>query len=69
VALAVEDVREAASALRADGGCGEVPEPSFIPMVDTPTGGFTVLFLRDPNGAVVELVERPRGEMSRPTAP
>jgi catechol 2,3-dioxygenase-like lactoylglutathione lyase family enzyme len=69
IALAVDAAAEAAAALRADGRCGEVPEPTLIPMLDTPTGGFTVLFLRDPDGAVVELVERPRHEMTRPLEP
>ncbi|MEX5636855.1 hypothetical protein [Parafrankia sp. FMc2] len=46
-----------------------MPEPLFIPMLDTPTGGFTVLFLADPDGAVVELVERPRSQVRRPTEP
>lgn len=69
MALAVDDVHAAAGSLAADGGCSEVPEPSHMPMPDTPTGGFTVLFLSDPNGAVVELVQRPRNEMHRPMQP
>lgn len=67
IALAVEDVDEAAGALRALDP--ETPDPVFIPMVDTPTGGFTVLFLRDPDGTVVELVARPRSEVRRPLRP
>jgi hypothetical protein len=35
-------------------------------MPDTPTGGFTVLFMADPDGSVVELVERPRSTVRRP---
>jgi hypothetical protein len=46
-----------------------MPEPVHIPMPDTPTGGFTVLFLRDPDGVVVEFVHRPRSSVRRPTAP
>ncbi|HVV08174.1 VOC family protein [Amycolatopsis sp.] len=68
IALAVEDVREAHAALVRESGV-PVPEPLFIPMPDTPTGGFTVLFLADPDGAVVELVERPRSEVRRPLEP
>ncbi|SHN16306.1 VOC family protein [Cryptosporangium aurantiacum] len=67
IALAVDDVRAAHAVLaeRTDG----VPEPVFIPMPDIPTGGFTVLFLADPDGAVVELVERPRSAVRRPVLP
>jgi hypothetical protein len=38
-------------------------------MEDTPTGGFTVMFLTGPDGAVVELVSRPRSEVRRPLEP
>jgi catechol 2,3-dioxygenase-like lactoylglutathione lyase family enzyme len=68
IALAVDDVRAAHAALCSDRGW-ELPEPVFIPMPDTPTGGFTVLFMADPDGAVVELVERPRSAVRRPMAP
>jgi catechol 2,3-dioxygenase-like lactoylglutathione lyase family enzyme len=67
IALAVDDVRAAHAAL-SEVASG-VPEPVFIPMPDTPTGGFTVLFLADPDGAVVELVERPRASVRRPGEP
>ncbi|HEX4189484.1 MAG TPA: VOC family protein [Marmoricola sp.] len=67
IALAVEDVASAHAALEAQGL--EVPAPVFIPMADTPTGGFTVLFLADPDGIVVELVDRPRSSVRRPAAP
>ncbi|ASR03139.1 VOC family protein [Gordonia rubripertincta] len=67
IALAVEDVVRAHHALLDLGA--DIPEPVFIPMVDTPTGGFTVLFLADPDGAVVELVSRPRSEVRRPAQP
>jgi catechol 2,3-dioxygenase-like lactoylglutathione lyase family enzyme len=68
IALAVEDVHEAHAALERAWG-EQVPKPHFIPMPQTPTGGFTVLFLADPDGAVVELVERPRSQVSRPLEP
>ncbi|KGN41985.1 VOC family protein [Knoellia aerolata] len=67
IALAVEDVEAAAAALR--GIDPRTPEPVFIPMEDTPTGGYTVLFLTDPDGTVVELVSRPRSEVRRPVTP
>jgi len=64
IALAVEDVHEAHRGLLEQGL--SAPEPVWIPMVDTPTGGFTVAVLSDPDGAVVELVERPRSQVRRP---
>jgi catechol 2,3-dioxygenase-like lactoylglutathione lyase family enzyme len=67
IALAVEDVQAARGALTGSGW--SMPEPVHIPMPDTPTGGFTVLFLRDPDGVVVEFVHRPRSSVRRPTAP
>lgn len=67
MALAVDDVRAAHAVLAATHG--DVPDPVFIPMPDTPTGGFTVLFLSDPDGTVVELVERPRSQVRRPSEP
>jgi catechol 2,3-dioxygenase-like lactoylglutathione lyase family enzyme len=67
IALAVEDVAVAHAALVARGW--NVPDPVFIPMPDLPTGGFTVLFLADPDGAVVEFVERPRSAVRRPAGP
>jgi catechol 2,3-dioxygenase-like lactoylglutathione lyase family enzyme len=72
IALAVEDVRQAHASLLADGDpqtLGALPDPVQIPMPDIPTGGFTVLFLNDPDGAVVELVERPRSAVRRPSEP
>ncbi|SHN18768.1 VOC family protein [Cryptosporangium aurantiacum] len=66
LALAVEDVTAAHALLAARGA---VPDPVFIPMPDTPTGGFTVLFLADPDGTVVEFVERPRSAVRRPASP
>ncbi|WP_067662630.1 VOC family protein [Nocardia miyunensis] len=69
IALAVDDVREAHAALVRNAVLGVVPDPVTFPMPDIPTGGFTVLFLTDPDGAVVELVERPRSTVSRPREP
>lgn len=67
VAAAVEDVKAAYTALaKADPA---TPEPGFVPMPDVPTGGFTVLFLSDPDGLVVELVDRPRNTVRRPLQP
>lgn len=67
IALAVEDVHEAHRELVEQGL--STPEPVWMPMVDTPTGGFTIVVLTDPDGAVVELVERPRSEVRRPLGP
>ncbi|WP_146097587.1 VOC family protein [Nocardia nova] len=68
MALAVDDVRAAHAALAAADHPG-LQQPTFIPMPDVPTGGFTVLFLADPDGVVVELVDRPRTEVRRPSEP
>jgi catechol 2,3-dioxygenase-like lactoylglutathione lyase family enzyme len=69
IALAVQDVHAAYAGLAARRGMSGVAPPVVIPMPDTPTGGFTVLFLRDPDGTVVELVERPRAAVRRPREP
>ncbi|MCU1616293.1 MAG: hypothetical protein JWO98_3833 [Frankiales bacterium] len=69
MALAVEDVAAAHRSLVAGSAVGDVPEPEFVPMPDTPTGGFTVMFLDGPDGAVVELVSRPRSAVRRPREP
>ena len=68
MALAVEDVVEAHEAVRAK-SVDPVPDPVFYPMPDTPTGGFTVLFMTDPDGAVAEFVDRPRSAVRRPNGP
>lgn len=67
MALAVDDVDVAYEGLREAGI--ELKPPVFMPMPDVPTGGFTVLFLRDPDGVVVEMVARPRSSMRRPQQP
>jgi catechol 2,3-dioxygenase-like lactoylglutathione lyase family enzyme len=69
IALGVEDVAAAHASLVADGALGAVPGPATLPMPDVPTGGFTVMFLTDPDGAVVELVGRPRSAVRRPVEP
>ncbi|MDT7548970.1 MAG: hypothetical protein QOE84_1364 [Actinomycetota bacterium] len=62
IALAVDD----AAAARAElvGVLPDVPEPIWVPLPGTKLGGVTVLFLTDPDGVVVELVERPRRAMT-----
>ncbi|MDV6264718.1 VOC family protein [Rhodococcoides yunnanense] len=67
IAIAVEDVTAAHAALVEDDPA--TPEPGFVSMPDVPTGGFTVLFLFDPDGLVVELVDRPRKAVHRPLNP
>jgi len=45
-----------------------LPEPMWVELPGTKLGGVTVLFLRDPDNVVVELVERPApGGRQRPT--
>jgi catechol 2,3-dioxygenase-like lactoylglutathione lyase family enzyme len=61
-ALAVDDVRMAYRQL-ADEGVAD-RDPEWIPLADTPLGGLWVLFLADPDGVVMELVERPRSELA-----
>jgi catechol 2,3-dioxygenase-like lactoylglutathione lyase family enzyme len=57
IALAVEDVRAAAAEAAAAGF--DVGEPTYIELPGTPLGGLWVAFLRDPDGVMVEFVERP----------
>ncbi|AXI81044.1 VOC family protein [Peterkaempfera bronchialis] len=63
IALACEDVNAAHAELSRDPafGCGD---PVWIPLPGTPLGGLTVMFLRDPDGVVVELVARPRSALA-----
>jgi catechol 2,3-dioxygenase-like lactoylglutathione lyase family enzyme len=58
MALAVTDVRAASDAARRVGGI-DASDPSWIPLPGTPLGGLWVSFFRDPNGVMVEYVERP----------
>jgi catechol 2,3-dioxygenase-like lactoylglutathione lyase family enzyme len=62
IALAVDDVAAARAELAAV--LPNVPEPIWVALPGTRLGGVTVLFLKDPDGVVVELVERPRSAMS-----
>jgi catechol 2,3-dioxygenase-like lactoylglutathione lyase family enzyme len=57
MALAVDDVQAAYRAATA-GARVEVGEPEYVPLPGTPLGGLWVSFFRDPNGVMVELVER-----------
>jgi catechol 2,3-dioxygenase-like lactoylglutathione lyase family enzyme len=68
IALACEDVRAAHAELS---GAAEFrgAEPVWIPLLGTPLGGLTVLFLRDPDGVLVELVERPASALARRASP
>lgn len=68
MALASEDVRAAHTAL-VEAGMSGLQEPHWCPMSDVPTGGFAVLFLSDPDGVVMELVDRPRSSVRRPSEP
>jgi catechol 2,3-dioxygenase-like lactoylglutathione lyase family enzyme len=59
MAIAVDDATAAYEALRATGIAKQPPYTFAMP--DTPiTAGLTILFIRDPDGILVELVERPR---------
>jgi catechol 2,3-dioxygenase-like lactoylglutathione lyase family enzyme len=62
IALAVDDVAAARAELAAV--LPDVPEPLWVALPGTKLGGVMVLFLRDPDGVVVELVERPRRAMT-----
>jgi catechol 2,3-dioxygenase-like lactoylglutathione lyase family enzyme len=62
IALGVDDVNAAYETLAAD---GPLTAPEFVELPGTRLGGVTVLFLRDPDGVVVELVGRPRSHMRR----
>ena len=62
IALAVDDVAAARAELAAV--LPDVPKPIWVPLPGTKLGGVTVLFLTDPDGVVVELVERPRKAMT-----
>jgi len=57
MALAVPDVRIAVEAARQSGAI-EASDASFIPLPGTPLGGLWVSFFRDPDGVMVEYVER-----------
>jgi catechol 2,3-dioxygenase-like lactoylglutathione lyase family enzyme len=59
MAIAVDDVHAAYASLREAGIAKQPPYTFHLP--GTPlTDGLTIIFLRDPDGILVELVERPR---------
>jgi catechol 2,3-dioxygenase-like lactoylglutathione lyase family enzyme len=62
IALGVDDVQGAYRVLAA--GEPGLSAPEFVELPGTRLGGVTVLFLRDPDGVVVELVGRPRSAMT-----
>jgi catechol 2,3-dioxygenase-like lactoylglutathione lyase family enzyme len=62
IALGVDDVQAAYAALApVEPG---LPAPEFVELPGTRLGGVVVLFLRDPDGVVVELVGRSRSHMT-----
>jgi catechol 2,3-dioxygenase-like lactoylglutathione lyase family enzyme len=64
IALGVDDVNAAYKQLSATAG-EPLAAPEFVELPGTRLGGVTVLFLRDPDGVVVELVGRSRSHMRR----
>jgi catechol 2,3-dioxygenase-like lactoylglutathione lyase family enzyme len=62
IALGVDDVNAAYETLAKD---EPLDPPEFVELPGTRLGGVTVLFMRDPDGVVVELVGRPRSHMRR----
>jgi catechol 2,3-dioxygenase-like lactoylglutathione lyase family enzyme len=62
IALGVDDVNAAYETLAAT---EPLDPPEFVELPGTRLGGVTVLFMRDPDGVVVELVGRPRSHMRR----
>jgi catechol 2,3-dioxygenase-like lactoylglutathione lyase family enzyme len=64
IALGVDDVNAAYQQLTAVAG-EPLNAPEFVELPGTRLGGVTVLFLRDPDGVVVELVGRSRSHMRR----
>jgi catechol 2,3-dioxygenase-like lactoylglutathione lyase family enzyme len=62
IALGVDDVNAAYETLAAD---TPLDAPEFVELPGTRLGGVTVLFMRDPDGVVVELVGRSRSHMRR----
>src|SRR3984885_12433822 len=64
IALGVDDVNAAHEQLSLT-AAEPLPAPQFVELPGTRLGGVTVLFLRDPDGVVVELVGRSRSHMRR----
>ena len=58
-ALAVDDVRASYETL-AESAAYVIEAPRYVPLPGTPLGGLWISFLKDPDGVVVELIERPR---------
>ncbi len=68
IALGVDDVHAAWEELRE--GWPHVAAPVWVELPGTKLGGVHVLFLTDPDGVIVELVQRPQSAMSvRPAGP
>ena len=63
IALGVDDVQAAYKALAPDSP--GLPAPEFVELPGTRLGGVVVLFLRDPDSVVVELVGRSRDHLRR----
>jgi catechol 2,3-dioxygenase-like lactoylglutathione lyase family enzyme len=57
MAMGVPDVRAAVAAARAAGV--DASDATYVPLPGTPLGGLWVSFFRDPDGVMVEFVERP----------
>jgi len=57
IALGVSDVTAARDELSRE--WAGLPQPLWVELPGTTLGGVTVLFLRDPDNVVIELVERP----------
>jgi catechol 2,3-dioxygenase-like lactoylglutathione lyase family enzyme len=64
IALGVDDVNDAYRRLSVT-AAEPLTAPEFVELPGTKLGGVTVLFLRDPDGVVVELVGRSRSHMRR----
>ena len=62
IALGVDDVNTAHETLAA---AAPLNAPEYVELPGTRLGGVTVLFLRDPDGVIVELVGRSRSHMRR----
>jgi catechol 2,3-dioxygenase-like lactoylglutathione lyase family enzyme len=59
MAMAVDDVQSANARLREEGVARQLPYTFQLPGTKL-TDGLTILFLREPDGLLVELVDRPR---------
>ncbi|HEX3705916.1 MAG TPA: VOC family protein [Mycobacteriales bacterium] len=62
IALGLDDVKAAYEALAE--GQPDIPEPLWVELPGTRLGGVWVMFLTDPDGVVIELVQRPRSAMT-----